>query len=194
MKNYNIALIAALLASSLALTACATKQDRRGPPQDGQQRGGDGQRPGKSSGTFMAPIGALFISMDANGDKRTSAAEMRAGTQSEWAGFSQNPSAISFSDWSFDALGSTDAMPTFMSFDRDFSGVISETEFADQIERDFNRMDKDKDGHVTRSEMLIAFAGPRGETSGRSEKGGRGERGGRGGGQGGGQGGGRPQR
>jgi len=51
-------------------------------------------------------------------------------------------------------LGSTDANPTFMSFDRDFDQVITETEFSAQIERLFTRYDKNKDGSKRRADAL----------------------------------------
>lgn len=129
----------------------------------------------------MQPIGAFFIGMDSNQDKVVSTSELRVGTQSEWAGFDRKPSATYFAQWSISNLGSTDAMPTFMSFDKDFSGTITESEFSNQLEQEFQRLDKNRDGNLERSEMIVAFAAPRGEKarkSGGQEKGGKGGRGG----------------
>ena len=64
-------------------------------------------------------------------------------------------------------------MPTFMSFDRDFNGVVSENEFASQLERDFDRLDKNRDDRLERSEMLVAFKAQEGR---KSDRGGQGER------------------
>ena len=158
---------------SLSLSACATKSDRRGPPPDRQEQSGKPQGPSKSSGTFMQPIAALFISMDANQDKYVSRSELQSGTASEWAQFERKPSATYFASWSIANLGSTDAMPTFMSFDRDFNGVVSENEFASQLERDFDRIDKNRDDRLERSEMLVAFKAQEGR---KSDRGGQGER------------------
>lgn len=171
------------LVACLSVSACATKPDRRGPP-DGRESGKGRGGPERSSGTFMQPIGTLFAGMDTNQDKQVSLNEMRTGTQSEWISFGRNPSAIYFSQWSVENLGSTDAMPTFMSFDRDFSGTISEEEFTSQLENQFQRLDKNGDGSVERSEMIVAFAAPQGQQS-RGSAGGRekGEKGGRGGGR-----------
>ena len=128
--------------------------------------------------------------MDANNDRVTTKAEFVAGVETEWAVFDRSPSALSFADWSEKALGSRDASPTFMSFDRDFNGVISKSEFSTQLDSLFARLDKNGDGAVDRSEMIVAFAAP----EGRGQQGGqRGQRGGEGRGGGGG-GGGRPPR
>lgn len=176
----------AIAASSLTLSACATKDDRRGPPPD---RGDRAERPAKrTSGTFLQPIAVVFTSMDTNGDKVISRSEMLTGTSAEWSAFGRKPSAAYFAEWSLKNLGSTDAMPTFLSFDRDFNGVVSETEFSEQFTIAFERMDKNGDGQLERSEMLISFDAPQGQRSRQAGEQGRGK-GGRGG-----NGGGRPPR
>lgn len=177
-----------LSAAGLILSACASQPERRGP-----DRGGSGERQqARGSGTFMQPIAALFVSMDSNHDKIVSRTELDVGLADEWSSFDRNPSATYFAEWSNKTLGSTDAMPNFLSFDKDFSGVISKDEFTDQFTLHFNRMDKNKDGNVDRSEMLIAFQARFGERRGgdaegrRNGRGGgaQGGRGGRGGGEG----------
>jgi|GEM_PF-790173 len=171
----------------MSLSACATQSDRRGKPdrQDRQERG---QKPSsRASGTFVKPIGLLMGGMDLNNDAITTRAELRSGIESEWSQFAQAPSAIGFANWSVTKLGSTDAFPTFMMFDRNMDGVISKQEFSTRLEADFTRSDKNSDGQLERSEMLVAFNAPQGR-SGEGRKSG-GEKGGRGG-----KGGGRPQR
>lgn len=170
-----------LAVACLSLSACATKSDHRGPPPDGERRGGKARQ----SGTFLQPIAVLMADMDSNNDKRTSLAELQSAAAVEWSQFGQNPRATYFSQWSIANLGSTDAMPNFMSFDKNFNGVISETEFLERLETEFRRLDKNADGVVERSEMIIAFAAPQGERSRKSGQEGRSGRG---------QGGGRPPR
>ena len=133
----------------------------------------------------MQPIAALFIGMDTNQDKIVSTKEMKLGAQSEWASFDRKPSATYFAQWSVNTLGSTDARPTFMSFDRDFSGTITQSEFTNQLEQEFDRLDKDGDGSLQRSELIVAFAAPQGNSSrkGGGEKGRKGGKGGKGGGR-----------
>ena len=184
-----------LIGSCLTLSACASNSDRRGPPDGGErgERGERGQRQARNSGTFLQPAAVLFAGMDSNNDKVISREEMLTGTKAEWDGFGSNPSATKFAEWSVKTLGSRDSNPTFMSFDRDFNQVITETEFSSQMERLFTRYDTNKDGRLERSEMIVAFEAPRGrEQIGGGGRGGRGQGGGRGGrGQGGGGGGGR---
>lgn len=182
IESRNALIVSLAVIASLSISACATKPDRRSPPPDRQTKGG----PTKTSGTFMQPIAALFVDMDADNDKLTSLTEVQNGAQAEWTKFERNPSATYFAQWSIANLGSIDAMPTFMSFDRDFSGTISEEEFTNQLNSEFQRLDKNRDEQLQRSEMIIAFEAPRGQ---QSRKGGEQERGGKGG-----RGGGRPQR
>jgi hypothetical protein len=126
--------------------------------------------------------------MDTNRDKIISKAEAQSGIAAEWSSFTKRPSAAYFAQWSRAALGSIDAMPTFMSFDRDFNGVITKAEFTTGFERLFTQFDKNTDEGIDRSEMIVAFQAP----MGRAQRGG--EREGRGQGGQGGRGGGRPQR
>ena len=103
--------------------------------------------------------------MDTNQDKIVSTTEMKLGVQSEWASFDRKPSATYFAQWSVNTLGSTDARPTFMSFDRDFSGTITQSEFTNQLDQEFDRLDKDRDGSLQRSELIVAYAAPQGNSS-----------------------------
>lgn len=171
--------LALVLIGCLGLTACASQPERRGPPSDR-----DGQdRPVRTSGTFVHPVAILFSAMDVDRDKNVSRGEMEAGAKMEWAQFGTNPGAVRLSEWSLDTLGSTDAQPTFMSFDQDFNGVVSETEFIDRLENEFARLDKNRDNILERSEMVIAFQAPQGQSRQRGngqQQGGRGEGGQRG--------------
>jgi len=159
-RNRRLALLLALI-GAVTLSACASNQpERRERPSE---RAAGQDRPPRTSGTFMQP----------------------AGAKAEWGKFDTNPSAIQFSQWSLETLGSTDAAPTFMSFDKDFNGVVYEAEFMSGLERAFTRLDKNGDDVIERSEMIVAF---------RAQEGQRRQRGGQGGGERGERGGGRPQR
>lgn len=168
-----------MIVATLALSACATKPERRGPPS-GERGAG---HHAKSSGTFLLPVAALFIDMDTDGDRATTRAEMEQGIQTEWAKFDRSPSAVNFTPWIIKTFGSPNATPNLMSFDHDFNGVVSKDEFSDRIHREFRTLDKNGDGRVERSEMLVAFAAPQGERSRQGGDSGRSKRG---------QGGGRP--
>jgi len=174
-----------LAISALSLSACETNPDRDRPNNRGDRQ----ERPARTSGTFIQPIALLFADMDSNRDRATSKAEMLAGVQAEWDRFDRQPSATVLASWSMKTLGSTDANPTFMSFDRDFNGVVAKAEFSARFEVLFGQYDKNTDDVLDRSELIIAFEAP----IGRGQRGG-GEAGGRGQGDRGGRGGGRQQR
>ena len=181
-------LILTSVAAAVVLSACATEPDRKGPSPDRQVTKKQGaKKHARSSGTFLQPIAALLIDMDTNNDKVTDRAELTAGTQREWAGFDRNPSAIRFSQWSTQTLGSVDALPNFMNFDRDFNGAITEGEFSNQLESQFIRFDKNADGRLERSELLVSFQAQQGRGNGKAGQGGGQKKGQRGGGGGGGQ-------
>lgn len=177
----------------LSLSACSSTPDRRGPPPDQQARGGGQQ----VSGVFVKPIALLFVAMDSNQDGAVLGNELADGINTEWSRLkslsgTSGLSGAYFSEWSKTSLGSTDAFPTFMSFDGDLNGVVTELEFSDRMRQEFSNLDKNKNGKVTRDEMLIVIEAPRGRQDGRRSGGQEGRGGGRGGG--GERGGGRPPR
>lgn len=157
----------AAIIGSLALSACATKQDRRGPPPDRE-----GQGPARTAGTFVKPVGLLFAGMDLNNDAIVTEAEFNAGVAAEWSNFDRNPSGTYFAVWSVAKLGSTDAYPTFMMFDKNFNNVVSDDEFSERLESEFSQMDVNRDGQLSRSEMIVAFAAPRGRSKPEGREGG----------------------
>jgi len=146
-------------AAGLFLSACATQADRSGPTE---RQGPKNQA--RASGVFVQPIAVLFSDLDTNKDKIFDRTELEAGIKSEWGKFRRKPTAVQFSQWSLTNLGSTDALPNFMSFDKDFNGVIIESEFTAQLEKEFKRLDKNQDGRVVRSEMLVTFQAPMGRS------------------------------
>lgn len=174
-------LTAPLIILALAgLTACAS----------GPKRGGGG---GQGGGNQIAavsthPVGLYFVGLDANDDGLTSRAELDAGIKADFAKFGRNPSATQFRGWTVKSFGSSSAMPTFLSFDSNLNGVVTESEFETRLVGEFNRLDKNDDGNIARSELI--FNVQQRQRGSRTD----GERGGEGRPQGGGQGGGRPPR
>lgn len=176
-------------ATVMALTACAS-----GPG------GGDGQRgfkPGGFEGVGVHPMGILMIEMDSDRDGQTTRAELAAGRDALWNSpeFSDAPGPIKFGMWARRVFGSSDIRPGFLSYDRDFDSVISEDEFKETLGREFERLDKNTDGIVERSELVFTVDARSAERRGdRETDTGPGQRGGQGGGQGGRDRGGRLQR
>ena len=161
-----------MLVGAALLSACASQPDTQDSRADRGEARGD--RPARASGTFIQPSGLLFASMDSNRDKRVTRSELEAGAKFEWASIGKNPGAIEFSKWSLETLGSTDAQPTFLSLDRDFNGVVYETEFMAGLNQAFERMDKNGDNILDRSEMVVAVQARQGNARGRGGQQGRG--------------------
>ena len=114
----------------------------------------------KPSGNQIAavsthPVGLYFVGLDANDDGLTSLAELDAGIKADFAKFGGNPSATQFQGWTTDAFGSSAAMPTFLSFDSNLDGVVSAAEFKTRLVGEFNRLDKNGDGNIARSELIF---------------------------------------
>lgn len=148
-------LIPSLLLASLLLSACASGPDRR--PQRGEGRSG-----GEPSfeGYAAKPIALLFAGMDTNGDLQTSGAELIDGIAIEWTRIASKPAigALEFGTWAEIALGSREALPSFISFDRDLNGRLSELEFDDRMRAEFAQLDKNTDGVLERSELAFRIA------------------------------------
>lgn len=131
----------------VGLTACAS-----GPKRGGAQ--GQGGSP-QTTAVSTHPIGLYFVEHDANQDRSTSREELDAGLKKDWATFDRNPSAALFQNWTREAFGSSSAMPTFLSFDSNLNGVVSQSEFETRLISEFNRLDRNGDGAIARSELIF---------------------------------------
>ncbi len=111
-------------------------------------------------GRSVAPVGVLIAGFDTDGDGRTSREELRHGTLRMFGLADQNKDGklglLELSQWSAVWLGDVSALPGRFDFDRDADDSISAAEFTAELERRFTRFDADKDGFVTRGELLQA--------------------------------------
>lgn len=139
------------------LTACASKPDRRGPPNG--ERGNVGAT---YSGMAAKPISLLFVSMDSNQDTFIDGGELERGLEREWLRLtpSSNAKALDFENWSLAALGAKDTLPSFIAFDRDLDGSISQEDFYKRVRIEFDLADADNNGVLTRSELLFRVSRP----------------------------------
>jgi Ca2+-binding EF-hand superfamily protein len=122
------------------LTACASAPTPRGS---------------QITAVSTHPVGLYFVGLDANDDGLTSRTELNAGIKTDFARFGGNPSATQFQGWTTDAFGSSAAMPTFLSFDSNLDGVVTAAEFDTRLVSEFNRLDKNGDGNIARSELIF---------------------------------------
>lgn len=176
----------------LALLAQATQ------PLAGQLPPAAPDRPSNSATMSVEPVGMFVAACDANGDARTTAAELTACVARSFAGLSASGRAIGYieyADWAKRWLGDANALPSPFEVDSNGDNQITLEELQARLAALFAQFDRNHDGAVSRDELLtIRSAGFGGgeRPSGQQSRGGRGggHHGGRRGGMGGGMGGG----
>lgn len=178
------------------VTACASGPP--GPPGGGPP---NGERPGAmlQEAKIARPIAILFTGMDANRDLALSKDELEVAIPIEFARADVDKSGVitgfEMADWGRLMLGDKEAQPDLRAADTDMNYTVTPQEFTIALRHEFNRMDKDQDGRITRAELLMdapqRMMGREADGQGvPPQQGGRGRGGGRG--PGGGQGGGQP--
>ena len=115
--------------------------------------------PRQPGATIVAEPAALFIAAcDANGDARTTRAELAACVARSFGDAGPNPAGsagyIGYSDWAQKWLGDRNALPSPYQVDADTDNRITLAELQAQFGVLFDRFDLDKDGVVTRSELV----------------------------------------
>lgn len=151
-------MIFALLALAAAQTAAPPATDARPDPY----------RPAPA--TVVAEPVALFVAAaDRDRDGRTTLAEFRqavldaTGADPAWArGADRSVGYIDYSDWALRWLGDRNAVPTPFELDRNGDNRVSFDELSQRMEEIFARFDADKDGAVTRAELLTVRTSPLG--------------------------------
>jgi hypothetical protein len=107
------------------------------------------------------PVALYLAAADRDRDGRTTLAEMRQGlvettsADPPWAnGADYSVGYIVYSDWALRWLGDRNAIPTPLEIDRNGDNRVSFDEFRDRMEAIFTRLDTDKNGALTRAELL----------------------------------------
>ncbi|MDE0879476.1 MAG: EF-hand domain-containing protein [Sphingomonas bacterium] len=154
------------------------------PPTSALAQQGDPPRitngsAGADRATVMVePVGMMIATFDSDGDGRVSQAESKAGVARSFAAIDTGNSGrmgyIAYADWCSRWMGDPDALPSPFSVDTDGDNIITLDEMQAAIAHIFARFDTDKDGAVTRKELLTIHASPNG---GRFGQGGRTPRG-----------------
>lgn len=119
--------------------------------------------PGQPPATFVVePVGMAIAGFDADGDGRTSSAELDAGVRRSFAAIDTGKAGtigyIAFADWAERWLGDRNALPSPFEVDSDGDNRITLAELQATFARIFARLDVDKDGVVTRKELLTIRA------------------------------------
>ena len=152
---------AAILAFALALIAApALAQDRVPIPL------GSGKGPGPVGPTppslVVEPVAMMIATCDADGDGRVSRDEMHRGLAKSFAAIDTGNTGklgyIAFADWAERWLGDRTALPSPFETDADGDNKITLAELDAKFDAIFARLDKDKDGFLTRAELLTIRA------------------------------------
>lgn len=110
----------------------------------------------------VEPVAMAIAAFDADGDARTTRAELEAGVRRSFATVDTKGSGalgyIAFADWAERWLGDRNALPSPFETDADGDNRVSLAELQAKFAETFSRLDRDKDGVVTRAECLTIRA------------------------------------
>jgi hypothetical protein len=138
-------LIAGLIAATPALA-------QKAPPP--------GTPPGQPAATIIAePVGLLIAAFDSDDDAIVTRKEFDAGLKASWKAPDGKPqpdsiSYIGYSDWALRWLGNANALPNPFEIDADGDNRITFAELGARFDLFFTRFDANKDGAITRAELL----------------------------------------
>jgi Ca2+-binding EF-hand superfamily protein len=120
--------------------------------------------PQPAANLIVEPVGMMIAAFDADGDGRVTRAEFDAGLRHSFDAIDTDRkgslSYIGFGDWAERWLGNRNALPSPFEVDRDGDNRISFAELADRFDLFFARFDLDKDGVITRAELVILRTAP----------------------------------
>jgi len=124
----------------------------------------------------VEPVAMMIAAFDADGDGRVTRDEMRKGVARSFAAIDTANTGklgyIAFSDWAQKWLGDPNALPGAYETDTDSDNQITLAELQAKFDQIFTRLDKDKDGVLTRAELLTIRAFPMGDGGKRGKRGG----------------------
>ena len=158
---------AAILAAILVNVTPVSAQDTRamlpvqlGTPGSPQiANGSNGQPPATM---VVEPVAMMIAACDADNDGKTTRAELVLCVTKSFdaidTGHKGSIGYIDYSDWALKWLGDRNALPSPFIVDSDGDNRITLAELQAQFVTLFARFDTDKDGAVTRAELLTIRA------------------------------------
>ena len=178
----------AIISGLALLSAAACASGPPGPPGGGLP---EGERPGGmlQEAKIARPIAILFTGFDTNRDLILDKSELEAAIPLEFQRADADRSGIltgfEMADWCRLVLGDKEALPDMRAMDTDLNYTVTLEEFTIALRHEFNRLDKNEDGRLTRAELLMdAPQRTMGRDGGQGQNGGRGRPSGGGGGGG----------
>ena len=105
----------------------------------------------------VEPAAMAIAACDADGDAVVTRAELHACLARSFAGVAQGKpdiGYIGYGDWALRWLGDANALPSQYGIDTDNDDRITLAELTREFDRFFARYDADKNGTVTRAELL----------------------------------------
>ncbi len=121
-----------------------------------------GERPAAAT-LVVEPVGMFLAACDADGDARTTRAEADAAVARSFADIARGAATIgyiAYADWAERWLGDRTALPGPFEVDRDGDNRITPGELQARIAAIFQRIDRDRDGVLTRAELLTIRSMP----------------------------------
>jgi len=152
-----------LIVAPLLLVAGLPAMGQSQPARPPAPAGGGGQldpclAAAGAIGRSATPMALLIVGFDADGDARVSQAELAAGIADQFRRADTDGDGqlglIELATWSRTWLGSDNVKPGRFDFDRNADDRISAEEFQAELTRHFGVLDSDRDGVVTRAELL----------------------------------------
>ena len=113
------------------------------------------------------PVAVMIAACDANGDARVTRAELTQGIERSWQTAEGSAAGsigyLSYAEWALVWLGDRNALPSPFEIDTDNDNRITLAELQTRFQQYFDRFDRDKDGQLSRAELLTIRASATGD-------------------------------